>query len=85
MLRQEGLAGKLHFVGFDSSPALLEALRAGEIDALVAQDPRKMGALAVRTLAAHLRGEKVESTIDTGAVLVTRENLSDPAIVKLLE
>jgi len=84
-LRQEGLAGKLRFVGFDSSPPLLEALRAGEIDALVVQDPRKMGALAVRTLAAHLRGEKVEATIDTGAVLVTREKLSDPAIVKLLE
>ena len=84
-LRQEGLAGKLRFVGFDSSPPLLEALRAGEIDALVVQDPRQMGALAVRTLAAHLRGEKVDSTIDTGAVLVTRANLSDPAIMKLLE
>jgi ribose transport system substrate-binding protein len=84
-LRQENLAGKLRFVGFDSSPPLLEALRQGEIDALVVQDPRKMGALAVRTLAAHLRGEKVEATIDTGVVLVTREKLSDPSIQKLLE
>jgi ribose transport system substrate-binding protein len=84
-LRQEGLAGKLRFVGFDSSPPLLEALRQGEIDALVVQDPRKMGALAVRTLEAHRKGEKVEATIDTGVVLVTREKLSDPAIQKLLE
>jgi ribose transport system substrate-binding protein len=84
-LRQEGLAGKLRFVGFDSSPPLLEALRAGEIDALVVQDPRRMGALAVRTLEAHRKGEKVEATIDTGVVLVTREKLSDPAIQKLLE
>ena len=84
-LRQEGLAGKLRFVGFDSSPPLLEALRAGEIDALVVQDPRRMGALAVRTLEAYRKGEKVEATIDTGVVLVTREKLSDPAIQKLLE
>ena len=84
-LRQEGLAGKLRFVGFDSSPPLVEALRAGEIDALVVQDPRRMGALAVRTLAAHLKGEKVETTIDTGVVLVTREKLADPAVQKLLE
>ncbi len=84
-LRQEGLAGKLRFVGFDCSPPLLEALKQGEIDALVVQDPRKMGALAVRTLAAHLKGEPVEATIDTGVVLVTREKLSDPAIQKLLE
>ena len=84
-LRQEGLAGKIRFVGFDSSPPLVEALRSGEIDALVVQDPRRMGALAVRTLAAHLRGEKTETTIDTGVVLVTREKLADPAVQKLLE
>lgn len=84
-LRQEGLAGKLRFVGFDSSPPLLEALKAGEIDALVVQDPRKMGALAVQTLAAHQKGATVAATIDTGVVLVTREKLADPAIQKLLE
>jgi ribose transport system substrate-binding protein len=84
-LRQEGLAGKVRFVGFDSSPPLVEALKAGEIDALIVQDPRKMGVLAVRTLEAHRKGEKIETTIDTGVVLVTREKLSDPAIQKLLE
>src|SRR5690349_1653583 len=68
-LRQEGLAGKLRFVGFDSSPPLVEALRQGEIDALVVQDPRKMGELAVRTLEARRKGEKIEATIDTGVVL----------------
>jgi len=84
-LRQEGLAGKLRFVGFDSSPPLVEALKSGEIDALVVQDPRRMGALAVRTLGAQLRGARVETRIDTGVVLVTREKLADPAVQKLLE
>jgi ribose transport system substrate-binding protein len=84
-LRQEGLAGKVRFVGFDASPPLVAALDAGEIDALVVQNPRKMGDLAVRTMAAVLRGEPVEPRIDTGAVLVTRENRGEPTISALLE
>ncbi|HWG06933.1 MAG TPA: substrate-binding domain-containing protein, partial [Beijerinckiaceae bacterium] len=38
-LKQSGLAGKLKFVGFDATPQLVDGLKAGEIDALVAQDP----------------------------------------------
>ncbi|TAJ25079.1 MAG: sugar ABC transporter substrate-binding protein [Planctomycetota bacterium] len=83
-LRQLGLAGKIRFVGFDASPPLVEALERGEIDALVVQDPRKMGELAVRTLAARVRGEAVPPSIDTGAVLATRANMADPAIAPLL-
>lgn len=84
-LKQEGLAGKVRFVGFDASPPLVEALKAGEIDALVVQNPRRMGYLAVKTLVAHVRGEKVEPAIDTGAAVVTRDNMSDPQIAKLIE
>lgn len=84
-LRQADLAGKIKFVGFDSSPPLVEALRSGEIDALVVQDPRKMGHLAVASLVAHIKGEPVEPVVDTGAVLVTRENMDTPAIKRLIE
>lgn len=84
-LRQMDLAGKLRFVGFDASPPLVAALKAGEIDALVVQDPRRMGRLAVTTAAAALRGEGVPAEIDTGVVLATRENLGDPAVAALLE
>ncbi len=84
-LRQAGLAGKIKFVGFDASPPLVEALKAGEIDALVVQNPRKMGYLATKTLVAAIRGEKVEASIDTGVVLATRANMNDPAIAPLLQ
>jgi ribose transport system substrate-binding protein len=84
-LRQLDLAGKVRLVGFDASPPLVEALRSGEIDALVVQDPRRMGNLAVRTLAAAVRGEPFERSIDTGAVLVTKADLDRPEIRKLLE
>lgn len=83
-LRQNNLAGKVRFVGFDTSPPLIEALQKGEIDALVAQDPTKMGYEGVKTLVASIRGKQVPKTIDTGVRLITRENLNTPEIKKLL-
>ena len=41
------LAGKVKFVGFDARPKLVDALTAGEINALVVQDPMNMGYLGV--------------------------------------
>ena len=79
-LRKLGLAGKVHFVGFDASEKLLEGARQGHIDALVVQNPFGMGELSVRTLVRHLGGEKVERRIDTGAKVVDRESLARPEI-----
>jgi len=84
-LRQSNLAGKVKFVGFDTSPALIEALRKGEIDALVAQDPRRMGRETVTAAVHHLRGMPVERMIDTAATVVTRENVDRAEIQKILQ
>ncbi|HEY3241737.1 MAG TPA: substrate-binding domain-containing protein [Phycisphaerae bacterium] len=84
-LKQEGLAGKIKFVGFDSSEPLVSALKAGEIHGLVVQNPRKMGYKAVETLVKHLKGEPIETTIDTGVVLVTRDNMETPEVKPLIE
>ncbi|MBI5864163.1 MAG: substrate-binding domain-containing protein [Planctomycetes bacterium] len=84
-LRQQGLAGKIKFVGFDASPPLVEALQKGEINALVVQNPRRMGYLGVKTVVARMKGDKVEAVIDTGVALVTKENLNDPEIKSLIE
>lgn len=84
-LRKQGLAKKLHFVGFDSSPKLLDALRAGDIEALVVQDPFNIGYLATKTMADYLRKKPVEKRIDTGAKLVTRDNVDSPDMKALLE
>jgi ribose transport system substrate-binding protein len=83
-LRQNHLAGKAKFVGFDTSPPLVEALQKGELHALVAQNPTKMGYEAVKALLAHQRGEKVPPVIDSGAALVTAENLETPEIKALV-
>jgi ribose transport system substrate-binding protein len=84
-LQDGGIAGKIRFVGFDSSVKLMEALRKKEIDGLVLQNPVRMGYLAVKTMAQVLKGEKVEKRIDTGAAVVTPENMDQPENKELLE
>ncbi|WP_437640565.1 ABC transporter substrate-binding protein [Sorangium sp. So ce854] len=83
-LRKANVAKKVRFVGFDASEKLLGALRDGDIEALVVQHPFKMGYLAVKTMAAHLRGEAIERRIDTGSRVVTRQDLDDPAVKELV-
>jgi len=77
-LRARGLSGKVKFVGFDASEGLVEALRAGDIDALVVQNPMRMGELGVRAAVEHIRGTTPEPRIDTGVMLITRENMESP-------
>jgi len=84
-LQDSGLAGKVKYVGFDSSERLVKGLETGEIHGLVLQDPINMGYLGVKTIVAHLQGEKVDKQIDTGSVVATPENMNDPEIRKLLE
>ena len=83
-LQESRLAGKVVFVGFDSSPKLIQGLRDGHLQGLVVQNPAKMGYLGVKTMVAYLRGEPVEKVIDTGVILATADNMDDPAIKALL-
>ena len=83
-LRKGGIEVTARFIGFDTSPKLVKSLQDGKIDALVSQDPKKMGYLAVDTLVKHLRGEKVEKVIDTGVELVTAKRLKEEKAIREL-
>jgi ribose transport system substrate-binding protein len=83
-LENAGQAGKIKFVGFDSSEKIVDALKAGKLQGTVLQNPVKMGHLAVKTMVEHLRGQKVDKRIDTGAVMVTPENMEQPEMKALL-
>jgi len=83
-LQEAGLAGKVKFVGFDSSEKLVQALKAKEIQGLVLQNPFRMGELGVRTMVRHLEGREVEKRIDTGVGVATPENMDEPEIRSLL-
>ena len=85
VLQDNGWDKKVKFIGFDASEGLLAGLRGGAIEALIVQDPVRMGYLSVVTMVKHLRGEKVESRIDTGVHLVTRDILERPDIKQLVQ
>lgn len=83
-LKSRGLAGKVKLVGFDSSSSLVADLKSGVIDSLVVQNPYRMGYEAVKTIVDHLAGRTPPRRIDSGALLVTREDLGKPEVQKLL-
>jgi ribose transport system substrate-binding protein len=83
-LDKTGLTKKIKLVGFDASEKLVKAMTDEKIHALVVQDPFRMGELAVTTMVSHLKGEKVEKVIDTGARVVDLANMKEPAIQALL-
>ncbi|MBC8163798.1 MAG: substrate-binding domain-containing protein [Roseiflexaceae bacterium] len=65
-------------VSFDAGEALVEALKAGKLQALVAQKPAEMGAQAVESAVKALKGETVEKNIPTGGVGITADNVTTP-------
>ena len=76
--------GKVKMVGFDAGSASVLDMKNGDVQGLAVQNPVLMGYLSVMTMVKHLKGEKVESRIDTGVVLVTPENMEQPEVKDLL-
>jgi len=83
-LRGAGLAGKVAFVGFDATQEHVDAVRKGEMQGFVVQQPFMMGYTGVRLAVAALQGKTVETEVYTEAKLVTKENLDTPEIQQLL-
>jgi ribose transport system substrate-binding protein len=77
-------SGKVKFVGFDATTKLVDAMAAGKIDGLVVQNPFRMGELGVKMLLDKMAGAAVDKRVDTGATMVTRDNMSQPDIKALL-
>ena len=62
-----------------------EAKRDGALDGLIVQDPVQMGYLGVKTMVTHLKGGKVDRTIETGVHVVTHDNMDQPDMKALIE
>jgi len=77
-------ARRVKLVAMDASEALIEDLRAGWIDALVVQNPFKMGYESTRAIGLYLRGQQPPKHIDSGATLVLASDLARPEIRELL-
>jgi len=84
-LRALGRAGgDVKFVGFDGGDQNVQGVESGDLQGIIIQDPFKMGYTAVKLMVQHLQGQSVEKRVDTGATLVTPDNLNDEQIQKLL-
>ncbi|MFN0068617.1 MAG: substrate-binding domain-containing protein [Limisphaerales bacterium] len=84
-LNDLGLSGgKVKMIGFDAGTQSVADLRAGNLQALVVQNPVLMGYTGVTAMVKHLEGGKVEPRVDTGVALVTQANMDQPQIAELL-
>lgn len=83
-LKSRGLAGRIRFVGFDWSEAMLEDLKGGVLDAIVVQDPFRMGFEAVKSLAEKIEGREPPKRLDLPARLVRAADLELAEVKALL-
>lgn len=83
-LKDLGKTESIKLVGFDAGSQSVEGLKNGTVHGLVVQNPVKMGYIGVMTMVDHINKKKVQRKIDTGVQVVTRENMSEPAMNELI-
>jgi ribose transport system substrate-binding protein len=83
-IAENKLEDKIMLVGFDSDDKTVKLLADGAIKALVVQDPFRMGYDGIKTAFAASKGEKVPKDVDTGANVITKENMNTERSKELL-
>jgi len=76
-LRNANKSGAVSLVGFDASPSEVDGLRAGDFQALIAQDPATIGKEGVQQAIASIKGTKVERDIEAPLIAITKDNMSE--------
>jgi ribose transport system substrate-binding protein len=84
-LKARGQNGKIKFVGFDSSDAMIDDLKDGTLNATVVQDAFRLGYDPVRILAENKQGVTPPKQVDLPARVVTAADLSKPEVLELLK
>ncbi len=83
-VKEQGLSDSIRMAGIDSSVEQIQLLEEGVYEALAIQKPFNMGYLGVETAVKLLEGEQVETYINSGSELVTKENMYTEENQKLL-
>jgi len=83
-LAARGKIGRIKVVGFDAADDEIAALRNGSVQALIVQDPFKMGYLGVKAALEAIARRPIEKRIDTGVYVVTKENIETPELRRVL-
>jgi ribose transport system substrate-binding protein len=71
------LTGKLVLVGFDAGREAVRAVQTGQLSAVMAQYPERIGQRAIEEAIKAARGQPVAKYVDIGTALVTRENANE--------
>jgi ribose transport system substrate-binding protein len=83
-LQERGLVGKVKVVGFDNAPDEVSALSAGQVQALIVQNPFQIGYQGVAETLKLINHQSVPQSVDTGSTVVTKSNMNQPAIHNIL-
>ena len=83
-LAQSGKAGKVVAIGFDGNEDLQAFVKDGTLAGIAVQGSYQMGELGVQTVNKLINKEKVEKFVDTGVVLVTKDNIDKPEAKNVL-
>jgi len=75
-IRNASATGKIKTVGFDAEPQSVQDLNNDVVQALIAQQPAKIGADGIDQAVNALSGKAVQSQIGTDLVAITKENMS---------
>lgn len=84
-VRQAGRAGQVTIVGWDTAAEEIKGVRDGVISAVVAQNPFRMGYDGVNAAVDKIRHGRPTPGADTGALLITRDNVEAPDVRALLK
>ena len=83
-VRNRNAEDRIMVVGVDSSLEAMELMEQGIFRCIVVQEAFKMGYLGVRETISLLSGKAHGLFVDSGCELVTKENMFDPRIEKLI-
>ncbi len=75
VVKEQGKVGSVVVAGFDDLKDTLEGIREGSIQFCLVQKTFTMGWLSVEKLLAAVNGEEIEKEIDTGIIVVTKDNV----------
>jgi ribose transport system substrate-binding protein len=83
--KESGVAGKIKLVEFDAEPVQVQAVKNGQITALIAQAPYTIGQMGVKLGIEYLNGNHhLKAHYGTGEAIITKANVNSAAVKNYL-
>lgn len=83
-VKEMGMEEQIQMVGFDNSIEEIQYLEEGIFQAIIIQKPFNMGYLGVEQAINVLTNREIEYNLDSGSMLITRDNLYEEENQRLL-